>query len=218
MKKLTKLINKLIKRVDFLSNKIDKIYEDKAICIIGVGGGGCNIVDDIAKLDNSFNIIHINSDINALNTKYSGNKIVLGRDIKRGFGCGGQVSCGRKLFDEKIKKELLNLIKNNEKIYLVSTLGGGVGSGVIPEILKYLQYIGKDVKVIVTIPFSFEGKKRKTNAYNSIQDIEKISHEKTNIRVLKNDDLIKKAIDEELSVKETFLLTSSIIFKMIEKI
>jgi cell division protein FtsZ len=216
-KSITSFIKDFINSFNFFSTNLNKIYNDKSICIIGIGGGGGNIVDDIAKIDNRFHIIHINSDIDALNSKSSGDKIILGRDTKRGLGCGAQVSCGIKLFDEEIKKSLVNLIKNDEKIYLISTLGGGVGSGVTPEILKYLQKIRKNIKVIVVTPFSFEGKRRNDIAFHSIQDIRQNIHRIENITILKNDDLLNKLQSKHLSIKETFQITPNLIYKMIVK-
>lgn len=214
MKKTTLILKKFLKSLNIFSNKIDK---DKSICIIGIGGGGCNIADDISKIDNRFHIVHINSDIDALNSKQSGEKIVLGRNTKRGLGCGAQVSCGMKLFDDEIKKELSSLIKSYKEIYLISTLGGGVGSGATLEIVKYLQKRRKNIKVIVVTPFSFEGKRRNDISLHSIQDIQNNIKDIKNLTILKNDDLLHKLKTKNLSVKEAFQIMPNHIYKMINK-
>jgi len=217
MKGSRSILKDFIKKFNFFNKKVNKIYKDKSICIIGIGGGGGNIVADISKIDSHFHTVYINSDIDALNSKQSGDKLVLGRDTKRGLGCGAQVSCGMKLFDEEIKKELSSLIKNDEEIYLISTLGGGVGSGATPEILKYLQKRGKNIKVIVITPFSFEGKRRNDTALHSIQDIQNNIKNSKNLTILKNDNLLHTLKTKKLSVKEAFQIMPDHIYEMIEE-
>jgi cell division protein FtsZ len=71
----------------------------------------------------------------------------------------------------------------------VTALGGGVGSGVTPEVVKYLKETKRKSKVIVIMPFSFEGKKRQQTAMKSL---ELIRHYTNNIVLIRNDDCLVK--------------------------
>ena len=186
--------------------KLDKV------CFIGIGGGGTNILEDISKFDNRHNFIHINSDLQSLKLKTSKYKILLGYDKKAGLGCGGKEQCGKNLIDNDIKNKLFKLTKDEKIIYIVSTLGGGIGSGATPEILEYLKTLNKEIVVFVTIPFNFEGKMRKSVATNATAKIKSIVN---GLIILKNDDLIDNNKSKSLGIKETFKITSDVIYKRI---
>ncbi len=182
------------------------------LCFIGVGGGGANIIEDISKLDDKHTFIHINSDYHSLEQKTSKYKILLGWNEKAGLGCGGKEQCGKSLIDDDVKSNLYKLTKDEKIVYLVSSLGGGVGSGATPEIVEYLKDLNKKVVVFATIPFSFEGKMRFSIAQNSLNKIKLYAD---NLIVLKNDDLINSSRNKSLGIKESFKITSNNIYKKV---
>lgn len=195
-------------------NKICKQYNFKPkLCLIGIGGGGTNIVDDLSRLGDSHAFIHLNSDYNSLKQKKSKNKILLGWTEKAGLGCGGKAECGRNLVNNDVKNKLEELTNNMGIVYIVSTLGGGVGSGATPEVIKYLKSLDKKVIVFVTTPFSFEGRVRYSIAYNAIEEIKKYSDK---LIVLKNDDLLDISKNKFLGIKDTLKITSNSVFQMIK--
>ena len=181
-------------------------------CFIGVGGGGCNIIEDMSKFDNRHNFIHVNSDFQALKLKTSKHKILLGFEKKAGLGCGGKEKCGKSLIDESIKNQLYKFTKDEKLVHVVVTLGGGVGSGATPEIIEYLKTLDKEIVVFVTMPFKFEGKTRQSVAKNALSNIKSIAD---NVMILNNDDLIDKSKSKSLGVKETFKITSTLIYKRV---
>lgn len=140
------------------------------LCFIGSGGGGSNILTDFHQIDDKHKYIHINSDYNALVQKKSEYKILLTSEHKNDkWGCGGNTDCGLGLIDEKVKKTIKQYTEKHEIIYLIATLGGGVGSGSTPEIARYLKELNKKVMIYVTLPFEFEGKNRMTIAHDSLK-------------------------------------------------
>ena len=190
-----------------LRNKQQKHIQQK--CFIGVGGGGSNILSDISNMDSRHTFIYINSDYNALVQKNSEYKILLTSEEKKDkWGCGGNTECGVSLIDEKVKKKLKEFTKEYETIYLIATLGGGVGSGSTPEIIKYLKTIGKKVIIYVTLPFKFEGKVRQRIANETLKALKNTSR---HLVVLENDELLKS----KKGMKEAFKLTSKSIYKQI---
>ncbi|MDF1884551.1 hypothetical protein JHD49_11430, partial [Sulfurimonas sp. SAG-AH-194-C21] len=120
--------------------------------------------------------------------------------------------CGIKLVDTISKKQLFKLTQSFETVYVVATLGGGVGSGATVEIIEYLTSLEKEVFVFVTMPFSFEGKARNTVAINALKSIQDTS---SNITIMHNDDLIKKDDSKSLGTRETFKISSKTIYQQI---
>ena len=207
------LVNILFLSRYFLKKKtINKDFIDFAKekrCFIGVGGGGSNILSDIAILDADNIFIHINSDNNALRQKQSKYKILLTSDTKKDkWGCGGNTECGLNLIDDKVRQTLQEYTKEHETVYLMATLGGGVGSGSTPVLAKYLKEIGKKVIIYVTIPFSFEGKIRLSLATTTLKELEIYSK---NLIVLENDNLLKS----NKGIRESFQEMSQNIYKQI---
>ncbi|MFA5454897.1 MAG: hypothetical protein WC272_06225 [Sulfurimonas sp.] len=181
------------------------------LCIIGIGGGGTNIVKEILKLDNTHIPIYLSSDYDLLNQKKSKHQIMLGWKEKSGLGCGGNAEYGKSLVNNDIKNKLNELTKSMETVYVISSLGGGIGSGVTPEIVEHLKTLNKKVIAFVTIPFSFEGKKRMAVANNSMIKIKEYSD---TLVIFNNDSLLSDA--KGRGVKDTFKLTSGTFYRMMK--
>jgi cell division GTPase FtsZ len=186
----------------------------KKQCIIGIGGGGTNIVENISHIDNRHKYIHINSDLQSLKRKSSKHKILLGHDKKGGLGCGGNVSCGRSLVDNNTKQHICNLTKKYQTVYVISTLGGGVGSGTTPEVVKYLNSIDKKIIVLLVKPFIFEGKNRTLSADTAITKIQKYTK---NTFIFSNDALVKNNKTNSKGFGSLLKLTSQTIYQTIVK-
>ena len=191
-------------KIEELEQKLDQYYIScklEELCFIGVGGGGCNILEDIAQIDPWHTFIHINSDLQALQQKSSKNKIVLGYDKKAGLGCGGQIECGAMIVDSASKKQLLEFVNRFKKAYVITTLGGGVGSGATAQIVEYLNMIGKEVVVVAILPFSFEGKNRNDVAKTALKEIQSINK---HVIIIENDGVIQKCESEKLGTRDSF--------------
>lgn len=216
MNKLHKSHQEQTKELLFdIEHKIEHYYIScklKSQCFIGIGGGGCNIIEDIADIDPWHKFIHINSDQQALQQKRSKYKIQLGAEEKEGLGCGGVTECGTKLVDSNCKQNLFKLTKDEKKVYVVVTLGGGVGSGAAPEIIEYLKSLDKELVVFVTIPFTFEGNKRQAVAKSALQNIQTLVND---VVILNNDELIEQSAKEDLGTRETFKKSSKLIYRQV---
>lgn len=184
------------------------------LCLIGIGGGGCNILEDIAKIDPWHTFICMNSDLQALQKKTVQNKILLSYEKKQGLGCGGDVKCGKTLIDDKTKEKLTDLTKKFERVCIVATLGGGAGSGAITQIVEYLLSLGKDVVVATTLPFSFEGEKRSSTAKQTLKELQ---HNVNNLIVVSNDIYLEDSEAEGLGVRDTLRKISKDVYKKISE-
>jgi len=196
------------KKIDSKNRVLDTKQNQQRLCFIGVGGGGTNIVEDIATIDSQHQFIQMNTDKQSLSNKKLAQKIFL--ENKDALGCGGKVECGLKSVTLQVKEQLKFLTKDNSKVFVVSTLGGGVGSGATPEIVNYLQTtLNKTVIVFSILPFSFEGKRKRNTANISKESIDIYASQHF---ILENDELLNKRFSQ--SIKGTFQGMSKKIFRL----
>ncbi len=144
--------------------KIKKIK----IRVIGIGGGGSSIVSELASRMKKISFVVANTDLQALKT--ASRKAIhfqFGTDLTRGLGTGMNPELGKEaaLKDiEKIKK----LLTGYDFCILVSSLGGGTGSGAVPIFAKASRDLGNITYGIFTLPFNFEGDKKMEIAKQSL--------------------------------------------------
>jgi len=149
------------------------------IKVVGVGGGGSNAVNHMYKQGiEGVDFIVCNTDMQALEMSPVPNKVHLG---KKGLGAGSIPAVGEKAAIDKTQ-EIKDLLKNNtEMLFITAGMGGGTGTGaapVIAQVAKEIDLADDDVHkiltvAIVTIPFSFEGRKRKMQAVEGIKELKK---------------------------------------------
>ena len=141
------------------------------IKVFGIGGAGCNAVnrmvnDGIRGVD--FYIC--NTDIQTLNLSKCANKIVLGKELTKGLGAGGNPEVGQKAALES-QEDIKRAIAGADMVFITCGMGGGTGTGAAPLFAKYAKEIGALVVGIVTKPFDFEGRKRMDQANVGIEQI-----------------------------------------------
>lgn len=194
---------------DYQSIKLIKNKEVKKI--IGIGGGGSNIVEYLYRIsDLPYDPLVINSDKKALDLKKVPSKIYL--NSPKSYGCGSNEVCGLNLVDETALDQVKNFIGTTNKVYIIVTLGGGVGSGSTKAIVKYLFEQDIDVHLIVVYPFSWEGIKKTKKADDTLE-FSRAYCKKVN--VFKNDDLKQYS---EKSMKECFNLLNKSVDKTIKEV
>jgi cell division protein FtsZ len=147
-------------------------HQSSMIKVIGVGGGGSNAVNHMFKQGiEGVDFIICNTDAQALETSPVPNKIQLGPSLTGGRGAGSLPMVGKNAAIETIDyiKELLE--KNTEMLFITAGMGGGTGTGAAPVIAAVAKELGILTVGIVTIPFAFEGRKRKLQAEEGIKEI-----------------------------------------------
>ena len=170
------------------------------IKIIGVGGAGTNAVDGL-KLDDldDVRLAAVNTDAQALAGSPIGEKLVLGRTVTRGLGAGGEVEVGRAAA-EADRDALARLIADMDLVILVVGLGGGTGSAAAPVLAEIAARTEALLLAFVTLPFSFEGPRRKEVAEASLGELRKRVH---GLVPLPNDVLLQEG-EEDTSVLNAF--------------
>jgi cell division protein FtsZ len=192
-----------IKRFKY-KNKMMKfdlpIDNSSIIKVIGVGGGGSNAVNHMYKQGiKGVDFIVCNTDQQALDMSPVPLKIVLGASLTKGRGAGSLPEVGKNAAIENIEEVKTLLANNTEMVFITAGLGGGTGTGAAPIIAKAAKEMGILTVGIVTIPFGFEGKKRKAQADAGL---EALKENVDTLLVISNDKL--REIYGNLKVTEAF--------------
>ena len=148
--------------------------ESSIIKVIGVGGGGSNAVNHMFRLGiKGVDFIVCNTDKQALEKSPVPHKIQLGNSLTKGLGAGAKPEIGRDSALESIDEIKKLLTSNTEMVFITAGLGGGTGTGAAPVIASIAKELGILTVGIVTIPFSFEGKKRREQAEKGLEEMKK---------------------------------------------
>jgi cell division protein FtsZ len=142
------------------------------IKVIGVGGGGSNAVNHMYNQGiKGVDFIVCNTDSQALDISPVPMKIQLGTSLTEGRGAGSLPDVGRNAAIENID-EIKDILANNTKmVFVTAGMGGGTGTGAAPVIAKAAKDMGILTVGIITVPFSFEGRKRKQQAELGIEEM-----------------------------------------------
>ena len=150
--------------------------DKRRIGIIGLGGGGCRVVDRISALSADGPVmVVVNTDARALEHCRTTRKVQIGTVRTGGRGTGGDVELG-KLAATDDASPFRSLFKNLDMVFLVVGLGGGTGTGAAPVVLNLAREAGCLVLCVASLPFSFEGETRVRVASDALPGIRKAAH------------------------------------------
>lgn len=185
-----------------------KQEESSIIKVIGVGGGGSNAVSHMYKQGIAgVDFAICNTDIQAMRSSVVPTKIQLGETVSAGLGAGSQPQRGKQACLESIEDIKKYLEKGGTKMLFVTAgMGGGTGTGAAPIIAKQAQELGILTVGIVTLPFSFEGKKRILQAHEGLEELKK---NVDTLVIISNDKL--KSIYSNLSISSAFAHADNIL-------
>ena len=148
--------------------------ENSIIKVIGVGGGGSNAVNHMYRLGiKGVEFIVCNTDKQALDKSPVPNKVQLGFESTKGLGAGSIPDVGREAALESINEIKRFLGEGTQMVFITAGLGGGTGTGAAPVIASIARELGILSVGIVTIPFAFEGKKRRSQAEIGLEEMKK---------------------------------------------
>ena len=146
------------------------------IKVVGVGGAGSNALDRVV-LDGmeKGDLIAINTEVQSLASSVAACKVQLGRSVTRGLGAGGDPELGYQAAVESAD-EIRQALVDARMIFICAGLGGGTGSGAAPLVAQLAREAGSLVIAFATLPFSFEGKRRSTQAQEALARLNEIAH------------------------------------------
>ncbi len=147
-----------------------------AVKIIGLGGAGANMLERIALdgLDGA-ELLALNTDIRTLGSCLAREKIQMGVNLTKGLGTGGDPELGHQAVLEA-EDQIRASVKGRRIVFLCVGLGGGTGSGAAPIVTRIAREEGAFVVVFATMPFAFEGKRRRDQAETALNELAVLSN------------------------------------------
>jgi len=154
----------------------DSLVESVPVKIISVGGAGLNALDRIV-LDGleKASVVAINTDVQSLSSSVASHKVQLGRTRTRGLGTGGDPELGYEAAVES-SDEIREALTDARMVFICTGLGGGTGSGAAPYVAQLAREAGALVIAFVTLPFTFEGKRRTVQAQEALGRFYDLAH------------------------------------------
>ena len=170
------------------------------IKVIGVGGGGNNAVNRMIEHGvEGVEFIAVNTDAQALNLSTAKIKLQIGNKLTRGLGAGANPEVGKKAADES-KEQIEEALRGADMVFVTAGMGGGTGTGAAPVIAQIARDLGALTVGVVTRPFTFEGRKRQTQA---IGGITAMKESVDTLIVIPNDKLLE-IVDKNTPMLEAF--------------
>ncbi len=177
------------------------------IKVIGVGGAGTNAVNRMVESGiRGVEFIAVNTDRQALMLSKATQKIQIGEKITRGLGAGANPDIGTQAAEES-KNEITEALRGADMVFVTAGMGGGTGTGAAPIVAQCAKEMGILTIGVVTKPFTFEGKKRLTQADRGI---ESLKTKVDTLVVIPNDKLLQ-IIDRKTSIVEAFRMADDVL-------
>ncbi len=141
------------------------------IKVVGVGGGGCNAVNRMiqARVE-GIEFISANTDLQALERSMAPIKLQLGGKLTKGLGAGANPDVGRAAALEDTER-IIEQLEGADMVFITAGLGGGTGTGAAPIIASLSSELGALTIAVVTKPFTFEGRRRSSQAEMGLKDL-----------------------------------------------
>ena len=179
------------------------------IKVFGVGGGGVNAVNRmIAGGLRNVEFIAANTDAQALLLSDADLKIDIGRELTRGLGAGSDPEIGRQAAEEH-KAEIEEALKGADMVFITAGEGGGTGTGAAPVVAEVARSLGALTIGVVTKPFSFEGKRRQSQAEKGITSL----REKVDALIVIPNDRLTSVVTAATTMQEAFKLADDVLLQ-----
>ncbi len=193
--------------VDYEDNSKLMMDGTATIKVIGVGGGGNNAINRMIDSGiKGVEFISVNTDRQALQLSKASSRIQIGEKITRGLGAGANPDIGAQSAEES-KSEIAEALRGADMVFVTAGMGGGTGTGAAPIVAATAKEMGILTIGVVTKPFTFEGKKRLSQAERGI---ESLKSKVDTLVVIPNDKLLQ-IIDRKTSIIEAFRMADDIL-------
>jgi cell division protein FtsZ len=177
------------------------------IRVAGVGGAGLNAIHRMMDAGISqVDFVAINTDIQQLQMSDAPVKIHIGRELTQGLGSGSDPEVGKLAADEAYD-QIKHALRGSDMVFVTAGEGGGTGSGAAPVVARVARELGALTVGIVTLPFRFEGTKRKAQADLGVEDLRRNCD---TVIVVPNDRLLE-VLDRSTSMLEAFRIADDVL-------
>ncbi|HRE39702.1 MAG TPA: cell division protein FtsZ [Ignavibacteria bacterium] len=191
--------------IKLITNNVD----GAKIRIVGVGGGGGNIINNMVDAGiNSVEFIAVNTDKQALELNKANVKIMIGKDVTKGLGAGMDAEKGMKAA-ENSRDEIHRALEGSDLVFITAGMGKGTGTGAAPVVARIAKSLDALVVALVTKPFDFEGQMKSKLANDGI---DKLKREVDSLIVIPNQKLIEITDDPDISKNEAFALVDRVLY------
>src|SRR5919197_5654929 len=141
------------------------------IVVVGVGGAGLNAVNRMIDAGiNQVEFVAVNTDLQQLHMSEADRQIHIGNDLTKGLGSGSEPEVGRQAAEESYD-QIKHALRGADMVFVTAGEGGGTGSGGAPVVARIARELGALTVGIVTLPFKFEGTKRRSQAIIGIDEL-----------------------------------------------
>lgn len=142
------------------------------IKVIGVGGGGGNAINRMIASDIlGVEFWSVNTDAQALSQSEAPKRLQIGQKLTRGLGAGGNPAIGQKAAEES-RDEIAQALGQSDLVFITAGMGGGTGTGAAPIVAEVAKELGALTVGVVTRPFTFEGRRRLSQAEQGIDALQ----------------------------------------------
>jgi len=202
-----------IENVETHSINFDDLRAGKAnIKVIGVGGMGCNAVTWLFNKGINGATVHaMNTDALHLSVSKADEKLLLGKELTRGLGAGGNYKTGREAAKESLS-DLKKVVSGADMVFVLAGMGGGTGTGATPIVAQLAKETGAVVIGVVTMPFEAE-KARMDKAEFGLQELREVTD---TCIVLDNNRLVD--IAGQLPIEQAFAVANELVSTMVKGI
>ena len=184
-----------------------EISNTPKIKVIGVGGAGNNAVNRMIE-DNVKGVTYylMNTETGTLKRAKTKNILQIGIETTKGLGAGANENVGERAANEN-KEEIKNIVRGADMVFIVAGMGGGTGTGAAPVVAEIAKEMGILTIGVVTKPFTFEGKKRLSQAERGIESLKG----KVDALVVIPNDKLLQIIDRKTSINDAFRMADDVL-------
>jgi cell division protein FtsZ len=177
------------------------------ILVVGVGGAGLNAVNRMIDAGiNQVDFVAVNTDVQQLQMSDADHKLHIGRELTKGLGSGSEPAIGRQAATESYD-QIKQALRGADMVFVTAGEGGGTGTGAAPIVAEVARSLGALTVGIVTLPFKFEGSKRRGQAMNGIEEL-RVACDTT--IVIPNDRLLE-VLDKSTSMLDAFKIADDVL-------
>jgi cell division protein FtsZ len=177
------------------------------IRVVGVGGGGLNAVNRMIEAGISqVEFIAVNTDIQQLRQCEAPIKLHIGRELTQGLGSGSDPELGRQAAEEGYD-QIKHVLRGSDMVFVTAGEGGGTGTGAAPVVARIAREVGALSVGIVTLPFRFEGTRRRSQAENGIAELREVCD---TVIVIPNDRLLE-VLERSTSMIDAFRIADDVL-------
>jgi cell division protein FtsZ len=177
------------------------------IRVVGVGGAGLNAVNRMIEAGISqVEFIAVNTDIQQLKQCEAPIKLHIGRELTHGLGSGADPDLGRRAAEEA-QDQIKHVLRGSDMVFVTAGEGGGTGSGAAPVVAQLARDVGALTVGIVTMPFRFEGTRRRAQADAGVDGLRQVCD---TVIVIPNDRLLE-VLDRSTSMIDAFRIADDVL-------